>query len=108
MKEKILNLINQLTPELNELSLEIYKNPELGYEEFFACKLHTDLLSKYGFTVEKNFSGVETGFKAIYKSDKPGLTIAYMAEYDALPDIGHGCGHNLLGTVSSGAGIILK
>ncbi len=108
MKEKVINLINKLTPELNELSLEIYKNPELGYEEFIACQLHTELLSKYGFNVEKNFSGVETGFKAVYKSEKPGPVISYMAEYDALPGIGHGCGHNLLGTVSTGAGIILK
>jgi len=108
MKNKVMELINNLTPELNELSLEIYNNPELGYEEFKACKLHTDILRKHGFTVQDNFSGVETGFKAEYKSAKPGLTVAYMAEYDALPGIGHGCGHNLLGTVSTGAGIILK
>ncbi len=108
MKESVLHLIDQLTPELNELSLQIYNNPELGYEEFLACKLHTDILRKYGFDVEENFSGVKTGFKAIYKSKKEGITVAYMAEYDALPEIGHGCGHNLLGTVSTGAGIILK
>lgn len=108
MKEKVFKFINDLTPELNELSLEIYNNPELGYKEFKACKLHTELLQKYGFNVQTNFSGVETGFKAEYKSDKPGITVAYMAEYDALPGIGHGCGHNLLGTVSTGAGIILK
>lgn len=108
MKDKVIELINALTPELNELSLEIYNNPELGYEEFKACKLHTGLLKKYGFNVQTNFSGVETGFKAEYKSKKPGITVAYMAEYDALPDIGHGCGHNLLGAVSTGAGIVLK
>lgn len=108
MKNKVMDLINNLTPELNELSLEIYNNPELGYEEFKACKLHTEILRKYGFTVQNNFSGVETGFKAEYKSAKEGITVAYMAEYDALPGIGHGCGHNLLGTVSTGAGIVLK
>ncbi len=108
MKEKVLELINKLSPELNELSLEIYNNPELGYEEFKACKLHSELLMKYGFNVQANFSGVETGFKAEYKSGKPGITVAYMAEYDALPGIGHGCGHNLLGTVSTGSGIVLK
>lgn len=108
MKEKVLELIKNLTPELNEISLEIYNYPELGYEEFKACKLHTDILKKYGFNVQTNFSGIETGFKAEYKSNKPGITIAYMAEYDALPGIGHGCGHNLLGTVSTGAGIVLK
>lgn len=108
MKEKVLKLINKLAPELNELSLQIYNKPELGYEEYNSCKLHTDILRKYGFTVYDNFSDVETGFKAVYKSPKDGITVAYMAEYDALPDIGHGCGHNILGTTSTGAGIILK
>lgn len=108
MKEKVLKLINKLAPELDQLSLEIYNNPELGYEEYNSCKLHKNILSKYGFKVYDNFSGVETGFKAVYKSSKEGITVAYMAEYDALPDIGHGCGHNLLGAVSTGAGIILK
>lgn len=108
MKEKVLELINKLAPELNELSLQIYNHPELGYEEYNSCKLHKDILRKYGFNVTDNFSGVETGFKAEYNGDKDGITIAYMAEYDALPEIGHGCGHNLLGTVSTGAGIVLK
>lgn len=108
MKEKVLELINKLVPELNELSLQIYEHPELGYEEYNSCKLHKEILCKYGFNVYDNFSGVETGFKAVYKSAKDGITVAYMAEYDALPDIGHGCGHNLLGTVSTGAGIVLK
>lgn len=108
MKEKVLELINEISHELNELSLEIYNNPELGNEEFTACNLHTELLKKYGFNVETNFSGVATGFKAEYKSVKPGIAVAYLAEYDALPVIGHGCGHNLLGTVSTGAGIVLK
>lgn len=108
MKNKVMALVDEIAPELNELSLEIFNNPELGYEEYKACKLHTDILRKYGFTVEKNFSGVETGFKAVYKGEKDGITVAYMAEYDALPGIGHGCGHNLLGSVSTGAGIVLK
>jgi amidohydrolase len=108
MKDKVIKLIEELAPELNELSLEIYNNPELGYQEYKACRLHTDILKKYGFDVETNFSGVETGFKAVYKGKKEGLTIAYLAEYDALPGIGHGCGHNLLGAVSTGAGIVLK
>lgn len=108
MKEKVLEIINKLTPELNELSLQIYNHPELGYEEYNSCKLHKDILKKYGFNVTDDFSGVETGFKGEYKGKKDGITIAYMAEYDALPEIGHGCGHNLLGTVSTGAGIVLK
>ena len=108
MKEKVLEFTSKLAPELDELSLQIYDHPELGYEEYNSCKLHKEILSKYGFTVYDNFSGVETGFKAEYKSTKDGITVAYMAEYDALPGIGHGCGHNILGAVSTGAGIVLK
>ena len=108
MKNKVLELTSKLAPELNELSLQIYNRPELGHEEYNSCKLHKDILIKYGFTVYDNFAGVETGFKAEYKSAKDGITVAYMAEYDALPEIGHGCGHNLLGAVSTGAGIVLK
>lgn len=70
MKDKVIKLIEELAPELNELSLEIYNNPELGYQEYKACRLHTDILKKYGFDVETNFSGVETGFKAVYKGKK--------------------------------------
>ena len=108
MKAKVLELTNKLSPELNELSLQIFEHPELGNEEYNSCKLHKEILEKYGFTIYEKFSGVETGFKAEYKSAKDGITVAYMAEYDALPEIGHGCGHNLLGTVSTGAGIVLK
>lgn len=108
MKNKVIDIVNKLGNEFDELSLQIYNNPELGYEEYISCKLHTDILEKYGFQVENNFSGVETGFKATYKSSKPGLTVAYLSEYDALPTVGHGCGHNILGTVSTGAAIVLK
>ena len=73
-----------------------------------ACGLHQELLERHGFTVEKALCGIETGFRAVYDSGKPGLTVGFMAEYDALPAIGHGCGHNLLGAASSGAGIALK
>ncbi len=108
MKNEIIDIVSSLENELNALSLKIYENPELGYEEFLACKLHIELLEKYGFDVEKEYCGVKTGFKATYKAAKEGLTVAYLSEYDALPGIGHGCGHNLLGTMSTGAGITLK
>ncbi len=108
MKDKIISFVDSIETELSNLNYEIYKNPELGNEEYFAAKLHMDLLKKYGFTVEENYKDVKTGFKATYDSGKPGLKIAYLAEYDALPGIGHGCGHNLVGTVSTGAGITLK
>ena len=108
MKEIILKTIEQVGLELDELSRKIYEKPETAYEEVIACKLHAEFLEKYGFLVERNFCGIETGFKAEYDSGKPGLTVGIMAEYDALPGIGHGCGHNILGATSSGAGIALK
>lgn len=108
MKEQVIQYVKSIEPELNKLSKEIYDNPELGNEEFNSCRLHIEILKKYGFIVEENFCGVKTGFKATYKSEKPGITVAYLSEYDALPVMGHGCGHNLLGTTSTGAGIVLK
>ncbi|HLR21017.1 MAG TPA: M20 family metallopeptidase, partial [Tissierellaceae bacterium] len=108
MKEKIQDLIKDVESELIDLSEYIYDNPELGYEEYKSSKAHIDLLKNHRFTVEEKYLGIDTAFRAVYESEKEGPTIAYLAEYDALPVIGHGCGHNLLGTVSTGAGIVLS
>lgn len=108
VKEKIKNIVDNISEEIIKLSNDIYDNPELGDEEYESCKLHVELLKKHGFTVEENYLNEKTGFKAEYKSKKEGPTVAYMAEYDALPGIGHGCGHNMLGATSTGAGITLK
>lgn len=97
-----------LLPELCALSDAIYEHPELGYEEFFACAQHTAILEKHGFAVERQACGLETAYIATFDAGKPGLHIAYLAEYDALPGIGHGCGHNMLGATSLGAGILLS
>lgn len=107
MKDRICAAVDALVPELDELSRKLYENPEIGYEEFKACAWHAALLEKHGFRVERNFCGLETGYRAVCDSGKPGLAIAYLAEYDALPGIGHGCGHNILGATSLGAGIAL-
>lgn len=66
------------------------------------------MLNRHDFAVEYPFLEIETAFKAVYDSQRPGPTIAFLSEYDALPGIGHGCGHNLLGTVETGAGILLS
>ena len=108
MKEHMEQWERQLKTELIHLSTEIYKHPELGNEEVLASGLHMDLLKKYGFDVTAGYLEIPTAFRAEYRSGKPGPVIAYMAEYDALPGIGHGCGHNILGAVSSGAGILLS
>jgi amidohydrolase len=108
MINKLKELIEGIKGELIELSEFILHNPELGLEEKKSSQAHIDLLKKHGFKVKEGYLGMETAFRAEYESEKDGPTIAYLAEYDALPVIGHGCGHNILGTTSTGAGIILS
>lgn len=108
MIERIESLTNDIKNELEELSLFIYNNPELGYEEYKSSKAHVELLRKHNFEVEEGYLGIDTAFKAEYQGQKEGPTVGYLVEYDALPGIGHGCGHNILGTVSTGAGIVLS
>jgi amidohydrolase len=108
MKKEILEHVEAIKEEIFQLSSYIYDNPQLGHQEVLACDAHVKLLEKHGFEVEVGVLGFKTAFKAQYKSPKEGPVIAYFAEYDALPGIGHGCGHNALGAVSSGAAIALK
>ena len=105
---KLENKFSEIFEDLKELNEYIYKNPELGRKEFKACEAHKNLLKKYGFEIEENYIGIPTAYLAKYSSEKKGIKIGYLAEYDALPEIGHGCGHNILGTTSIGAGILLK
>lgn len=106
--QTIKEAIKELRPELQELSEYIYANPELGHEEFLSSQAHVDLLKKHGFEVEYPYLGISTAFKAVYKGKTDGPTLAYLSEYDALPGIGHGCGHNILGATDTGAGILLS
>lgn len=106
-KAQLMPAAQALLPELIALSDALYERPELGYEEFFACEQHTALLERHDFAVERNCCDLPTAYSAVFDSGKPGLTVAFLAEYDALPGIGHGCGHNLLGAASLGAGILL-
>lgn len=108
IKDRIFELSKDLKDELSELSLKIYNNPELGFEEYEASKLHMEILKKYNFEITNPYLGLNTAFKAVYDSKKVGPTVSYMAEYDALPEIGHGCGHNILGATSTGAAIVLS
>jgi amidohydrolase len=92
-----------------QISHAIHENPEIGNEEFFASKLLSDLLQSEGFSVERGVAGHETAFLARKKSAlKNGPVIAFLAEYDALPGLGHACGHNIIGTASTAAAIALS
>jgi amidohydrolase len=108
MNNQIHTKILSIKEELVLIVKALYSNPELGNQEFKAAKLLTESLESHGFTVEKKIINIPTAFRAEYDSGKPGPKIAYLCEYDALPGIGHGCGHNLIAAMSLGAGIGLK
>ncbi len=79
----------------------IFLHPEMPHKEFLACKRYVELLKKEGIPVEENFLGVETSFKAtIHEDSSSPIKIGILAEYDALPEIGHACGHSASGALS--------
>lgn len=82
-----------------ETSHNIHANPEIGNQEFYASRTLSLLLGSAGFQLQHNIAGHETGFIARKSSGKQGPVIAFLAEYDALPGLGHACGHNLIGTI---------
>jgi len=107
MKERILKRADELKSELLRLSHDIHANPETSFEEFRAAAWQKELLEKHGFTVEAPFCGMETAFRAVKKSGKPGPVVAFLSEYDALNGLGHACGHNIIAASSVGAGLAL-
>ncbi|MCM3574253.1 M20 family metallopeptidase [Mesobacillus subterraneus] len=89
-------------------SHDIHERPEIGNEEFFASARLIKILEDESFEVERAVAGHETSFVARKKSEKDGPSIAFLAEYDALPGLGHACGHNIIGTTSVAAAIALS
>ncbi|PZM80053.1 amidohydrolase [Candidatus Gracilibacteria bacterium] len=108
LRKNLSELFENYKDEFIELNEYLYNNPELGMEEFKACAAHTKILEKHGFNVTKNFADLETAFQASYKNGNSGPRIAILAEYDALPGIGHGCGHNIFGVTSVATAILVK
>lgn len=108
MKDILFKEGQNIKDRLVKISEFMYHNPELGNKEFKSIEQLISLLEENNFKVEKEFLGLKTAFRAVYDSNKPGLTVGYLCEYDALPEIGHGCGHNMIGTMSAGAGVILS
>ncbi|MGM0172030.1 amidohydrolase [Enterococcus mundtii] len=100
--------IQQRLTEYQALALDIHDHPEVSNYEFYSSDALIKQLEKEGFSVTKDVAGHRTGFDARYASGKPGPTIAFLAEFDALPGIGHACGHNLFGTYSVLAASVLR
>ena len=95
--------IKSASNALVELSHFIHKNPELGYEEFKSADAVASAAKAAGFDVETGIAGLATAFRATKGSGE--LNIVFCAEYDALPDVGHACGHNIIAASSLGAAI---
>jgi amidohydrolase len=106
IKDSISQAVDRLGDELEVLSRQIHDHPELAYEEVQACGWLSDFLAKQGYKVERGVGGVETAFRATIETGE-GPTIAILCEYDALPGIGHACGHNVIATSGAGAGAAL-
>ncbi|MYC31111.1 MAG: M20 family metallopeptidase [Chloroflexi bacterium] len=95
--------------ELFDLSLDVHAHPELNYEEYYSSNALAGFLESRGLPVERGIGGVETAFRAtIPGGGGEGPTVAVLAEYDALPEIGHGCGHNLIAMAAMGAALGLQ
>ena len=95
--------------ELFDLSKDVHAHPELNYEEYYSANALAGFLEKHKLQVERGIGGIETAFKATIPGGAGGgPTIAVLAEYDALPEIGHGCGHNLIAMAAMGAALGLQ
>ena len=106
-KLKVAERVDTLADELEALSHRIHDTPELAFEEARASAWLADFLAKHGARVERGVGGLATAFRATIEGTGPGPTVAIMAEYDALPGIGHACGHNVIATAGTGAGAAL-
>ena len=105
LKAIICKAIDDREDDLNHVSQEIWKNPELNFEERFAHRLLTTFLENEGFKVHKSYP-IETSFVAKYGNNiEQRVRIGIICEYDALPGIGHACGHNLIAEAGIGAAI---
>ncbi|MFJ7362705.1 M20 family metallopeptidase [Peribacillus frigoritolerans] len=107
-KKSIQLAVDAHDAQLRELALNIHSHPELSFHEYQAMKWLIEPLEKAGFSIEKGIANLETSFRATWEGDPGGPTIAILAEYDALAGLGHGCGHNIIGTSAIGAALALK
>ncbi len=104
LRQTILERIDALAGELLEVSHAIHQRPELAFKEHFACGLLADTVASHGLDVERGVFTLPTAFDTRFRGGD-GPTVALLAEYDALPGIGHACGHNLIATAALGAAL---
>lgn len=107
LESRILKAIKEIEDGLIELSHDFSSHPETALKEYRTRDRACDFLHKHGFDIKKGVGGIETSFRAS-RGRQAHPSIAYVAEMDALPGIGHACGHNVNGVMSIGAAIALS
>jgi len=107
-RERLAAAIDRDWPYLEAFTLDLHAHPELMFEERRSAAKLTASLRDAGFAVEAGSGGIETAFVARHRFGPGGPRIALLAEYDALPELGHACGHNLIATAALGAGRALR
>lgn len=107
LKQAVATAIDALAPQLIAMSDDIHAHPEIKFEEKYAAKLLADALENGGLAVDRGTAGMETAFRGRTHAGQGGPTVAILGEYDALPGLGHACGHNIMGTAAVGAGLAL-
>jgi amidohydrolase len=103
LKKSITREIDRSYRELADLGRQLHDNPEVAFKERRSSALLIDFLTRNGFGVEKGICKLPTAFRGTYGTGRP--AIAFLAEYDALPKLGHACGHNLIATSAVAAGL---
>lgn len=105
MHDHVVRRVGDIQRDLVDLSERIHSTPELGWHEFKAAEWTAAFLEQHGFTVEREYLGFPTALRAVFGTGR--YRIGLCAEYDALPELGHACGHNLITAISCGAAVVL-
>jgi len=106
LKALVVAEIEARRDQLRQLSLKIHSSPELGFQEAKAAAWLSQYLEENGFSIERGICELPTAFRGSYGQGKPAM--AMLAEYDALPQLGHACGHNLIAGGAAGAAVAAK
>lgn len=109
LKQRACQVVDQLRPQMEAIASDIHDHPETGWDTPRSAGRLTEFLAEYGLEVDRGVAGLNSAFRAA----TPGRAgshpaICLLAEYDALPGLGHACGHNLIGTVACAAGIAVS
>lgn len=108
LKNIVFEGIDKNLSELAALSDDLFDNPELSGQEYRSSEKIVNLLRNHGYNTEYPFAGLDTAFRAVYGNNSHKYKVALLTEYDALPEIGHACGHCISGSISILAGLALR